>query len=150
MTLRLSSGLRDAIATNYGLGRLLNKGCIEVYSGTQPEFADLPPSGVLLARITQDGLAPPTAWNEAGGLQLQLGMIAGDLINKGVWVLKGVASGSPGWWRFLVPKHDEGLLSLSSHRIDGAAGDSMTQVPPTITPATVTEVAEFRINLPYQ
>lgn len=148
MTLRLSSGLRDAIATNYGLGRLLNKGYIEVYSGEQPEFADLPPSGELLARITQDGLPPPDDANDAGGLQLQLGASPGDLVNKGAWVMKGVATGSPGWWRFRT-KNDAGDSTQSSYRMDGASGDSMAPTAP-ITPATATDVVEFRINLPYQ
>lgn len=150
MTIRLSSGLRDSIVSNYGLGAMMYKGHIQVYSGAQPASADMPPTGTLLAFVTQDGLPIPVPGDDVGGLMLQLGANAGELVNDGSWVMKGVASGTPGWWRFVAAPIDAGMLSVTACRIDGAVGDSIAPALGPVTPATSETLAGFLLTLPYQ
>ena len=151
MTLRLSSPLRDAVVSNYGLGAMMTGGHIQVYSGTQPDTADMPPTGTLLAFITQDGL--PIALpgeSDDSGLMMQLGTNAGELTNAGSWVLVGKASGEPGWWRFVGEPVDTGAAATTECRIDGAVTDSFSPPLGPISPSTVFALSEFLISLPYQ
>lgn len=145
MTIRLSSGLRDAVVTNYGLGAMLFGGHLQIYSGEQPASADMAPSGTLLALVTQDG--KPTT---AGGLKLTYGPKVGELINDGAWVLKGVASGAPGWWRFVGAHPDDGTQSAYFARLDGAVGDSVQDMPALIADTTVLPIGGFLLSLPSQ
>ena len=144
MTIRLSSGLRDAVISNYGLGAMLFRGHIQIYTGEQPASADMPPSGTLLATVTQDGKAAPGD----GGLQMKLGPTAGDLVHSGAWVLKGVASGVPGWWRMVGPHADAGELSTFFARLDGSVPEGVQDMPPLITAAMVMPVAGFLLSFP--
>ena len=52
MTIRLSEGLRNAIAQGQGFGGALNMGHISVYSGSQPASADALYTGTLLGKIS--------------------------------------------------------------------------------------------------
>lgn len=52
MTLRLSTGLRNALTNGGGFGQIFNRGRIEIYSGTQPTTADAAFTGTLLGTIT--------------------------------------------------------------------------------------------------
>ena len=147
MTIRISSGLRSEIITNYGLGRVIQYGYIQIYDGLQPASADEAPSGVLLAVITQDGLPTPTPSDDSGGLQLvQAGI--GQIVNQGEWVIKGVDSGTPGWWRFVGGNPDAGGFSEEASRVDGAVADCITGLPATITPSTSMPMSQFSLTLP--
>ena len=145
MTIRLSSGLRDAVVTSYGLGAMLLGGHLQIYSGEQPASADMAPSGNLLALVTQGGQPIAT-----GGLRLTYGPKAGELINDGAWVLKGVANGTPGWWRFVGAHPDDGAQSTYFARLDGAVGDSVQDMPALIASTTVLPVGGFLLSLPSQ
>lgn len=52
MTIRLSTGLRNAMAQGLGLAGVLNRGSINIYSGPQPVSADAAATGTLLGTIT--------------------------------------------------------------------------------------------------
>ena len=52
MTIRLSSGARSALVNTMGLLGALNKGSIQIYSGTQLATADAAVSGTLLGTVT--------------------------------------------------------------------------------------------------
>lgn len=145
MTIRLSSGLRDAVVTNYGLGAMLFGGHIQIYTGEQPASPDMPPPGTLLGTVTQDGKPVAT-----GGLKLTYGPKVGELINDGVWVLKGIASGAPGWWRFVGAHPDDGAQSAYFARLDGAVGDSVQDMPALIADTTALPIGGFLLSLPFQ
>lgn len=149
MTLRLSSGLRDAVITNHGLGSLINGGYIQVFSGEQPETADMPPTGTLLATITQEGLPIPIPGSDEGGLMVQLGPAVGELVSLGTWRLRGLAAGDPGWWRFVGSGPDNGAYSSTLCRIDGAATDSIVPALAPITAATDIAMGGFSLSFPY-
>lgn len=145
MTIRMSSGLCHAIITDYGVGRMMYGGHIAIYSGSQPASADLPAPGTLLARITQDGAAPPTQLGDAGGLHLQVGGI-GELVNEGDWVMTCTATGTPGWWRFYAAGTDQNDESEAAYRIDGAVGESLPELPATLTGGATIPVASFSLR----
>lgn len=52
MTIRISTGARNATATTLGLLGAFNKGSIRIYSGTQPATADAAATGTLLGTVT--------------------------------------------------------------------------------------------------
>ena len=145
MTIRFSSGLREAVLTDYGLGAMMNYGTIEVYSGPQPASASLAPTGTLLARITLDGDAfvPGTT---AGALTLALSA-EGALVKDGEWRMKGVAAGTAGWWRWKGNAYDDDSDSLFYPRMDGAEGESLQLVVKEITASTDVVITNFEVNI---
>jgi hypothetical protein len=52
MTVRLSTGVRNGLAGNYGFAEMFNRGSINIYSGTQPATADSAVTGTLLGTVT--------------------------------------------------------------------------------------------------
>lgn len=52
MTVRLSTGLRNALASGKGFGSIFNRGSLNIYSGTQPTTADAAVTGTLLGTVT--------------------------------------------------------------------------------------------------
>ena len=149
MTLRISSGLRDAVVTNYGLGQMMQSGFIQIFSGEQPLTPDEPPNGVLLAQITQDGLPIPIPGDSAGGLQL-IGGDIGEIVNYGNWIIVGVSGGTPGWWRFVAGNIDPGGYSNTACRIDGSVAECITGLPEFITGSTMLPMSRFSLTLPLQ
>lgn len=145
--IRLSSGLRTSIITNYGLGMLMQLGRIYLYDGPQPEYADAAPTSVKLAVVCQDGIIP-AANVDAGGLQLRGGPDAGTLINDGTWVLKGLATGTPLWWRFVWNGEDNEAASSYYPRIDGQVGESLVLSAATVGPATAVPISSFFLVFP--
>ena len=59
MTIRISTGMRNALSANLGYAGALNQGAIDIYSGSQPISADAAPTGTLLGTITV-GSSPRT------------------------------------------------------------------------------------------
>jgi hypothetical protein len=57
MTIRISTGLRNALAHGLGFGGALSRGSIEIYSGSQPATADAAVTGTLLGVVTASSLA---------------------------------------------------------------------------------------------
>ena len=52
MTIRLSTGLRNALAQGLGFAGVFNRGSINIYSGAQPVSADAAVTGTLLGAVT--------------------------------------------------------------------------------------------------
>lgn len=147
--IRLSSGLRTSIITNYGLGMLMQLGRIYLYSGSQPEYADAAPTGTKLAVVCQDGILPAPDV-DAGGLQLRGGTDPGTLVNDGNWVLKGLATGTPSWWRFVWNGEDNEATSNYYPRIDGQVGESLVLSTPGVTATTEAAISSFFLVFPSQ
>jgi len=140
--IKLSSGLRAAMLWDSGLRSMMWRGFIEVYSGAQPIDADAATTGILLGRITEGGVAF-TPGSSTGGLRTEEKTIT-SLQHTGNWGLDGVATGTPGWWRFLWNLSDSGEQSLYYPRIDGAVGESLLNMPTTISAAT--DIANIEFN----
>jgi hypothetical protein len=145
--IKLSTGLRAAMLSDYGMRAMMYKGRILVYSGTQPADADDAPIGTLLGMVTQDGL-PAVPGDDAGGLLLTTPPgIPTLLTHEGNWVFKGTASGSPGWWRFVWNLNDTGAESPFFPRIDGSVSDTVINFPSAVTAST--EITGIQFNLFY-
>lgn len=52
MTVRFSTGVRNALAQGMGFGSIFNRGSIGIYSGSQPASADAAVTGTLLGTVT--------------------------------------------------------------------------------------------------
>lgn len=57
MTVRFSTGLRNALAQGLGFGGALNRGYMEVFSGGQPATADAAATGTKLGIVTKASVA---------------------------------------------------------------------------------------------
>lgn len=119
---RFSTGMRNAIASEYGLGVMMNGGIIRLYGQQRPKTPDSAPGTVELGQITTEGrvFIAGDDPNEAG-LYLQL-VSPGSLIrdaDKGDWRLKGSANGTCTWWRWNWRWADPNTESTFYPRIDG-------------------------------
>lgn len=150
MTIRLSSGLCSAMITSYGLGAMMQYGHIRLFTGSQPASANNAQTGTLVAVITDGGVSPPAPGDTAGGLLFEAGDIPGTLAGRGTWMMKGVAAGVPGWWRFVWNSEDTGADSMEMPRIDGAIGESVSMPPgmTAVTALTNAYVPRFAITMP--
>lgn len=144
---RFSTGLRDAMAVNYGLGAMMNSGIIRVYAGARPATPDLAPGSMELGRITTEGkvFIPVTDPNEAG---LRLSFVSpGTLINQGSWRLKGVATGTAVWWRWNWHNADSNAFSTTLPRVDGLVGTDLVLTTNAILPSTDVAIEQFMFVL---
>lgn len=154
MTTYVSTGLAARVLGPQSFDSIFAGGCIEVRSGVQPASADLAATGDLLARITLGG----GAWSPglaANGLQF---VRTGRYVLKPYaddWVLKGVGTGTAGWFRLLPNSADPGGYSLTAPRLDGAvkvdgtsADGQMVLVSAAITPATTMSISNWWFAIP--
>ncbi len=145
MAIKLSAGLQASVLSEFGLGAMMNYGVIEVYTGDQPLSASDAPTGLLLARVTTDGL-DFTAGSLTGGLQVVYDAVAGGLVKVGTWRLRGVATGAPGWWRWKWNAEDDDSFSVFLPRLDGVVGESLVLgALNQITPSTNEEIEDFLV-----
>ena len=148
--IRLSTGLRNAVATNYGLGIMMNNGVIYVYDGTIPDSPDDAPTSNLLGKITTGGLAFVPG-NDTIGAGLNLTFVSvGGLKNTGNWILTGSANGVPTWFRWCWAGADDLTASTYYPRVDGVVGPNgpLTLAISSITPTTSLQVDQFLLILP--
>ena len=119
--IKLSTGLRNALAGGPGFGPALTGGTINIYSGPQPLTADSAASGTLLGTVTKDG-GPFTAGSPANGLTFSVAAL-GVLAKSGDnWKFTGLAAGTAGWFRFTGNPIDNGASSATLPRMDGTCG----------------------------
>lgn len=120
MSLRFSTGLRNAMLGSTGLKAAMANGVIRIYSGAQPANADSAVQGTLLAEITVDGGAFSHGSPTNG---LNFDDPANALLQKAAaetWRGVGLANGSAGWFRFCANPADAGGASTTLARIDGS------------------------------
>lgn len=154
MPARSSTGFVQLILGPHAFDQVFLNASIEVYSGAQPDNADLAATGTLLARITRNG----GAWTEGSspnGLQfVRSGRYAfKDPAHE--WRMVGVATGTAGWWRLRANAPDTAAASLLLPRIDGAVrldgsetAGQLTLTNVSITPATNTPINHWWYAIP--
>lgn len=145
MAVRISTGLRVSVLSDFGLALMMNYGVIEVYSGTQPDAADEAPTGTLLGTITNNG-DPFTAGTQIGALEIEV-TAAGQLQKVGTWRLNGVATGTAGWWRWKWNATDSDAQSQYYPRMDGLVGETLILASTSITPSTDVEIESFIVSI---
>lgn len=120
MTIKLSTGLRNAMAGTIGFAGALNGGVALVYSGPQPLSADAAPTGTLLGRVTLNGGAW-LAGDPTNGLVLDAAVAGGVAKpSTAIWKLIGLAAGTIGWMRVVGNAPDDGSVSTVLPRLDCA------------------------------
>ena len=152
MTVKLSTGFRNALLNNQGFSEIFSAGVIAVYSGAQPATADDAPTGTLLGYITKDGatFAPGSPTNG-----LTWGAPAGGVIGKSNdnWRLTGLAAGTAGWFRLLGNATDAGAVSTTLPRIDGSiatSGGELNLSSLTVAVGSITTIDAFNYGIPAQ
>lgn len=145
--IRLSTALRNAVASNYGLGMAMNKGVIRLYSGTAPDTPDDAPTGTLLGAITTNGSAYiPGVTKDTAGLVVHL-LSPGILAKTGIWRLIGSQSGTATWFRWYSSQIDDFGSNTNFLRIDGDIGTDLFLSDPALTAATDVQISEFILQL---
>lgn len=154
MAARSSTAFINALLGGTAFADVFLNGCIEVYSGPQPASADAAVTGTLLARVTRDGGAW-VAGSPGNGLQFD---VTGRFVTKRFdhrWVLKGLATGTAGWYRLRGNVADAGGVSLLLPRLDGSVGlpeaetaNQLLLSDLAITPATEREMPYFYYTIP--
>lgn len=120
MSVNVSTGFRARLLGPSSFESIFNGGCIEIRSGTQPEHANMAPTGTLLGRITHNG----ALWTEGSSVNGLTFLRQGHRITNNPaqsWILDGLANGTARWFR-LRGVSDPGTLSTIAARIDGAMG----------------------------
>lgn len=135
MTVRLSSGLKDALVSNYGLGAMFIGGEFRIYSGAQPETPDAPPVGELVGTITSmnQNLQPL-------GLRFVLGADVGTVQTDSslYTVITAILADRPISWFRLVQRGDTGEQSILAPRLDFAVSDAVIADMPESFPELTT------------
>jgi hypothetical protein len=134
MAVNVSTGLAQALLSDFGILSYLDFGIIEIRTGPPPDSADDAPTGTLLGRVTRDGL-PFVEGTGTAGLRADVTSVRGQLRDNGDWLLTVVANGLAGWWRWRWYPVDDQSTSTYLPRIDGAVGDSLILANPNLTTA---------------
>ena len=122
MTIRLSTGTRNALCSTAGFSSIFANGIIEVRTGTQPATADAAATGTLLGTVTLNSGAF-TPGSPTNGLTFAAAA-NGAVSKSGVWSMNGVAAGTAGWFRFKGNALDNDALSTTLPRLDGSIATS--------------------------
>jgi hypothetical protein len=129
MALRLSTGLRTAMLSAGGIGTggtgglktLLDGGCLDIFTGSQPASADYVETGTKLVRISSTSGTIFAACTNG----LRFGTAAAGVLplTAPAWTGPVTVAGVAGWFRFYGTTGTSGT-SATTWRIDGAVGIS--------------------------
>lgn len=115
MTLKASTGLRNAMLDTASLKGAMTGFVMKIYTGAAPATADAAVTGTLLCTIS----------NNSAGTTLSLATAASGSIPKTVsevWSGVNVATGTAGYFRFVQLSGEDGTLSTTQKRIQGTCG----------------------------
>lgn len=114
--IKLSTGLRRALAVGGSLADSLNGGLIRIYSGAIPASADADlGSAVLLNEISAGGDGTPVTFEPTAPLGVLVKSVSEN------WTGNNIAGGSPTFFRYVLDG-DVGDASASAIRFQGTAG----------------------------
>jgi len=150
MTVRLSTGLRQALAGSTGYAAVFSTGVIDIYSGSQPATADAAATGTLLGTVTlsSGAFTPGSAVNG-----LTFSTAAGVTSKSGIWSFNGIAIGTAGWFRQRANAADAGGVSTALPRLDGSvavSGADLNLSNISITVGAPNTVDTFTFTVPAQ
>lgn len=141
MTLRVSTGLRDAMLATGSFKDTMDGGYIRIYSGTPPTEADnaigSAGSNTLLCEISVDG--------DGDGLNMETSPSNGVLgkASAETWQGTVLASGVATFYRH-VASGDDGSSSSSAPRIQGEVAEANSEM--NFTSTTLTSGAEQNVD----
>ena len=150
MTVRLSTGFRNALLGQQAFRDIFEYGVIHVYTGSQPTSANSAVSGTLLGKITEDG-GTFTFGSQDNGLLFDEpddGIIAKDPAQ--MWQMLAEASGTAGWARLMGNASDPLGQSDTLPRIDfsiGTSGADLLLNNTSISEGARTTIDQFRYRI---
>lgn len=149
MTVRLSTGFRNALCASAPIVPLMYGGTILVFDGTMPASPDNPPAANLLAQITTDGLTfTPNNVPTPSGLVVAWAS-PGYVMMNGNWVMVGTGvTGTATWFRWCWRNTDPQLESQYHPRLDGDVGEVLRMTDTYITSTRVSKIEGFILSLP--
>jgi hypothetical protein len=121
MTVRVSTNFKQRILGTESFASIFGGGRVLIYTGGQPDTADHPVQGTLLAQITNGGL-PWQPNGAAGGLNFTLSGSYAVNDPTQSWKLIAEAAGTAGWFRLVGKATDNGQFSPAAPRLDGIIG----------------------------
>ncbi len=145
MTIKTSTGLRNALLDTGSLKSVMNLGFINIYSGAVPSDADAALGGaVLLTTISNNSTGT--------GLTMDAAAAAGVITKAAGEVWSGVngASGTASFYRH-VAVADDGTLSTTQPRLQGTiatAGGDMNLSSTGLTSGATQTVDYYSVALP--
>lgn len=116
MTIKVSTGLRNAVLGTSSLDAALDLGFIKIYSGAAPASADDAATGTLLCTISVNSTGTGLTFDAPSG-----GVMAKAAAE--VWSGVNAASGTAAYYRHVGPA-DTGALSTTEPRLQGSVGTS--------------------------
>ena len=147
MTIKFSTGLRNALAGTVGFKGAFTNGHINIYSGPQPLTGDTGATGTLLGTVSVDGTG--------GGLHFENpadGTVAKSITEN--WKFTGLANGTAGWFRMYPAAGDPSAFSTTEARMDGSiassGGDATLAGGVTITLNAPSTMDAFFLTIPAQ
>ena len=153
MTIRLSTGLRNLLASSAGFSGAFANGVIYIYSGTQPTTPDAAATGTLLGVVTANGL--PFAFGATtNGLNFDAPI--GGVVSKNAavpWCYTGLASGTAGWFRLMGNASDNLGASTTLSRMDGSlstTGADLNMSNTSLAVGTPGTIDVFQFTIPGQ
>ena len=151
--MKLSTGLRNALAGATGFGTTFNDGVIYIYSGPPPLTADAAVTGTLLGIVTVDGGAfafgSPT--NGLGFDAPSDGVVSKAAAET--WRFTGLADGVAGWFRLMGNASDNLGVSTTLPRLDGTiavSGADMNLSNINIVTGAPNTIDVFQFTVPAQ
>lgn len=149
MSLRLSTGLRNALLGTADWKTLFTDGIMDIYSGLPPADADALETGVLLVSITVSSGAF-VALSPDNGLEFDVPAAGAISKDSDTWSGVGLATGEAGYYRFYDNAYEAGA-SGTAIRFDGicaVSGGDINMADLTVTELLTTTVDTFTITLP--
>ena len=145
MSLKTSTGLRNALLDSNPLATVLDLGFVKIYSGTPPTTADDSISGAtLLCTISNNSTGT--------GVKFETAAAGGALPKESteVWSGVNVASGTASFYRH-VAVGDTGVSSTTQPRIQGLVntfGGEMNLTSTTLTNGATQTIDFYTVALP--
>lgn len=145
--IKLSTGLRVALAITGSLKETLDGGFLRLYSGTVPASADAALGGaVLLNEISAGGTGTPLTFEATA----PAGVLSKSIAEN--WTGNNVLDGTPTFFRYVL-SGDAGDASTSAVRFQGTAGplgsDMFISSLPLVSGAPQS-FALFQLTIPEQ
>lgn len=144
MALNLSTGFRNSLLIGEGWKEQFDGGVIQIYSGAQPDTADLSATGTLLGTISIMG-ASFVPGLPANGLVYEISGVYVQKPDTDLWYLRTVGAGTVGWFRVVGNATDTGD-SLTLARVDGAIGTSAAPAEMVWDVTTVATDTTYRLD----
>jgi hypothetical protein len=145
MTLRVSTGLRNALLDAGSLKSVMDNFFVDVYTGTQPGSADTAPTGTKLLTYTVDGDGSTGSDWEASASSGALSKLSSQTLQA-----TGLAAGTAGWFRIRLAG-DLGTTNTTDKRIDGSiaqSGSDMDMANLSVTVGQIRTLDSLTITLP--